>query len=162
VIAELVEADLEAGTAATDPPGFFCKWTDAWGNGFEPTALGGTFAVSFFGSELRGGRGAAATDGAFPAPVGGIVAEGMARPGGLGAGGAAPASDAGLAVAGGGGTFATAGGFGMDTLPGIAGGGGGGELAAPGALAPAPEGGLGAGTIPGIDGGFGGTGGVSG
>ena len=161
-MAELVEADLEAGTAATEPLGFFCKWTDAWGNGFEPTALGGTFAVSFFGSELRGGGGEAATDGAFPAPVGGIVADGMASPGGLGAGGAAPASDAGRAVAGGGGTFATAGGLGMDTLPGIPGGVGGG-LAAPGARAAAAEGGFGAGgTIPGIDGGFGGTGGVSG
>ena len=47
MIAELVEADFEAGTAATDAPGFFCKWTDAWGNGLEPAALGGTFAVSF-------------------------------------------------------------------------------------------------------------------
>ena len=163
MIAELVEADLEAGTAETDPPGFLCKCTDAWGNGFEPTALGGTLAVSFFGSELRGGGGAAATDGAFPAPVGGIVADGMARPGGLGAGGTAPASDAGLAVAGGGGTFAITGAFGMDTLPGFAGGGGGGELATPRAPAPATEGGMGAGgTTPGTDAGFGGTGGVSG
>jgi hypothetical protein len=156
VIAELVEADLEAGTVATDPPGFFCRWTDAWGNGFEPAALGGTFAVSFFGSELRGG-GAAVTDGAFPAPVGGIVADGMASPGGRGAGGAAPASEAGLAVAGGGGTLAMAGGFGADTLPGIPGGRGG-ELAAPAAEADMGAGG----TIPGIGGGFGGRGGDSG
>ncbi len=28
VIAELVEADLDIGTADTDP-GFLCKWTDA-------------------------------------------------------------------------------------------------------------------------------------
>ena len=67
----------------------------------------------------------------------------MLRPGGFGAGGAALASEAGLAVAGGGGTFATAGGFGIDTLPGIPGGGGGGELTAPGAPAPAAEDGLG-------------------
>jgi hypothetical protein len=161
VIAELVEADFEAGTAATDAPGFFCKWTDAWGNGLEPAALGGTFAVSFLGSAVRGG-GAAATDGALPSPVGGIVADGILRPGGFGAGGAALASEAGLAVAGGGGTFATAGGFGIDPLPGIPGGGGGGELTAPGAPAPAAKDGLGTGgTIPGIDEGFGGTGGVS-
>ena len=90
--------------------------------------------------------------------VDGIVADGIASPGGLGEGGAAPASEAGLAVAGGGGTFATAGGFGVDTLPGIPGGRGGGELAAPTAA-----GGLGAGgTIPGMDGGFGGIGDVSG
>jgi hypothetical protein len=144
VIAELVEADFEAGTAATDPPGFLCRWTDAWGSGFEPAALGGTFAVSFLGSETRGG-GAAATDGAFAAPVGGIVADGILRPEGFGAGGAALASEAGLAVAGGGGTLATAGGFGIDTLPGIPGGGGGGEAGV---------------TTPGIGGGFGGSGGA--
>jgi hypothetical protein len=163
VIAEAVEADFEAGTAVTDAAGFLCKWTDACGNGLEPAALGGTFAVSFLGSELRGGGGTAATEGAFPAPPGGIVADGMFRPGDFGAGGGAPASEAGLAVAGGGGTLATAGGLGIATLPGIPGGGIGGEFTAPGVPAPAVDDGLGTGaTAPGIEGGFGGTGGAAG
>ena len=155
MIAEAVGADFEAGTAVTDAAGFLCKWTDACGNGLEPAALGGTFAVSFLGSELRGGGGTAATEG--------IVADGMFRPGDFGASGGAPASEAGLAVAGGGGTLATAGGLGIATLPGIPGGGTGGEFTAPGAPAPAVDDGLGtAATAPGIEGGFCGTGGAAG
>lgn len=155
VIAEPVEADLDAGTAETDPPGFLCKWTDACGNGLEPPALGGTFAVSFLLSGASGAGATSDTDGTLDG-AGGIVADGIARPGGLGASGGTPANEAGLAVPGGGGTPATEGGFGIEMAPGIPEAEGG----ADGAAAIGGEVGAG-GTTPGIEGGFGATGGVA-
>jgi hypothetical protein len=153
VIAELVEADFDNGTAETDAPGFFCKWTDACGNDLDPAALGGTLAVSFLLSVVSG-AGATLADGLWVA-TGGIVADGNTEPGAFGASGGAPASEAGLVALGGGGTAATDGALGTET-PAPAEGGVGGPATIGG-----PAGAEGGGTTPGIDGGFGTTGGVT-
>jgi hypothetical protein len=143
---------LDMGTADTDAPGLFCIWTDACGNGLEPTELGGTFAVSFLLSVVSGAGATPETEGALAA-TGGIVAEGITDPGGFGAGGGTPANEAGLTAPGGGGTAATEGAFGMETgTPGAGAAG----------VATAERGfGAGGGTTPGMDGGFGATGGVT-
>jgi len=159
VIAELDEADLDAGA-----DGFLSKWTEAWGKPCrEPTALGGTFAVSFLlsvESEAGAMAGTPATDGVLGA-AGEIDADGNTVPGGFGASGGTPASEAGFAAPGG--TPNTEGGFGAATAPGAVPateGGFNGAAAIGGA--PIAEGSFGAGgASPGIDGGFGAVGGVA-
>jgi hypothetical protein len=117
----------------------------------EPAALGGTLAVSFLLSVVSGAGATPGAEGALAA-TGGIVADGNTEPGALGAGGGAPASEAGLVALGGGGTAATDGAFGTET-PAPAEGGveGAAEIGAEG----------GGGTTPGIGGGFGARGGVT-
>ena len=72
-------------------------------------------AVSFLLSVASGAGATPDTDGAFGS-AGGMVAEGMAEPGGFGASGETPANEAGFSAPGGGGTPATEGGLGIETL----------------------------------------------
>jgi hypothetical protein len=129
----------------------------------EPTALGGTFAVSFLLSVVSGAGVTPESEGALAA-AGGIVAEGNTDPGGFGASGGTPANEVGftaLGGGGGGGTAATEGDFGMEMGPGAPGAEAGAAGAAAMGVLAKGEGGFGAGggTTPGMDGGFGDTGG---
>jgi hypothetical protein len=120
-----------------------------------PVTLGGTFAVSFLTSVESGAIAGITGD------AGVVDARAIAGPGGFGASGGTPASDAGFDSVGGG-TPTTEGGFGGGTIPGPPA-----EAGVDGAAMiggdPIAEGGLGAtGAIPGVEGGLGTADGVAG